>query len=481
MKDEVANLDATDQAELVRRGAVSPLELVEAAIARIEKINPQLNAVITPLYDQARATARRGKLPDGPFVGVPFLLKDLVCASGGDPIHNGMRLLRDLRNVAPHDTYLAAKFKAAGFITVGKTNTPELGLNGATEPEAYGATHNPWNLGHSTGGSSGGSAAAVAARMVPVAHANDGGGSIRVPASECGILGLKPSRGRVSLGPDVGDSWHGLAIEGVVSRTVRDTAAVMDAISGNMPGDPYASPPQRRPFLQEVGANPGKLRIGFLRRAPQGGANLHPECVDAVEDAAHLLESLGHAVDESHPAALDEPEHGNRFADVVASHTVTTLRQLEQLVGRKLTREDVELWTWSFVERGMRISAEQYLGAVNWLQAWSRRVAGWWTEGFDLLLTPTIAEPPPPLGILVADPANPTGGLRRLMDLLQFTPAYNITGQPAVSVPLYWNHGGLPIGSQLVAAFGREDLLIQVAAQLEQARPWKDRRPPVCA
>src|SRR5580698_5561194 len=226
MKDEVANLDATDQAELVRRGAVSPLELVEAAIARIEKINPQLNAVITPLYDQARATARRGKLPDGPFVGVPFLLKDLVCASGGDPIHNGMRLLRDLRNVAPYDTYLAAKFKAAGFITVGKTNTPELGLNGATEPEAYGATHNPWNLGHSTGGSSGGSAAAVAARMVPVAHANDGGGSIRVPASECGILGLKPSRGRVSLGPDVGDSWHGLAIEGVVSRTVRDTAAV---------------------------------------------------------------------------------------------------------------------------------------------------------------------------------------------------------------------------------------------------------------
>ena len=284
MKDEVANLDATDQAELIRRGAVSPLELVEAAIARIEKINPQLNAVITPLYDQARATARRGKLPDGPFVGVPFLLKDLVCATGGDPIHNGMRLLRDLRNVAPHDTYLAAKFKAAGFITVGKTNTPELGLNGATEPEAYGATHNPWNLGHSTGGSSGGSAAAVAARMVPVAHANDGGGSIRVPASECGILGLKPSRGRVSLGPDVGDSWHGLAIEGVVSRTVRDTAAVMDAISGNMPGDPYASPPQRCPFLQEVGANPGKLRIGFLRRAPQGGATLHPECVAAVED-----------------------------------------------------------------------------------------------------------------------------------------------------------------------------------------------------
>lgn len=480
MKDEIANLDATAQAELVRKGEISTVELVNAAIERIEKINPTINAVITPLYDNARKQAE-GAIPNGPFRGVPFLLKDLVCASAGDPIFSGMRILRDLHFVAPHDTYLAAKFKAAGFITVGKTNTPELGLNATTEPEACGPTRNPWDLGRSAGGSSGGSAAAVAARMVPVAHANDGGGSIRIPASECGILGLKPSRGRVSLGPDVGDFWHGLAIEGVVTRSVRDAAAVLDAISGNEPGDPYSSPPQRRPFIEEVGADPGKLRIGFMRRAPRGGAPLHPDCIAAVEDVARLLQSTGHAVEESHPSALDEPEINACLADIVASHTVPTLRQIGQIAGRKLSKEDVELWTWTFVERGTGLSAEDYLAAVNWAQLWTRRVAGWWAGGFDLLLTPTIAEPPPPLGTLVATAANPTGGLERLFQLMQFTPAYNITGQPAISVPLYWNAAGLPIGIQIVAGFGREDLLLRVAAQLEQARPWKDRRPPVCA
>ena len=237
MKGELTNLDATEQAELVRRKEVSPLELVDAAITRIEKVNPQLNAVITPLFDKARAQAQEGRgssLPDGPFRGVPFLLKDLVCATGDDPLYEGMRLLRDARFVAPYDTYLAAKFRAAGFICLGKTNTPELGLNGTTEPEAFGPSCNPWNATRSTGGSSGGSAAAVASRMVAVAHANDGGGSIRIPASECGLVGLKPSRGRVSLGPDMGDAWHGLAIEHVVTRSVRDSAAVLDAICGNM-------------------------------------------------------------------------------------------------------------------------------------------------------------------------------------------------------------------------------------------------------
>ena len=481
MKYELARLDATAQAELVRRGEVTPLELVDAAIARVEKVNPQLNAVITPLFEKARAQAADGPIPAGPFRGVPFLLKDLVCASAGDPLHSGMRLLKEARYAAPHDTYLAAKFRAAGFICIGKTNTPEMGLNATTEPEAYGPTRNPWDPACSPGGSSGGSAAAVAAGIVPVAHANDGGGSIRIPASECGLVGLKPSRGRVSLGPDMGDAWHGLAIEGVVSRSVRDTATTLDAIAGNMPGDPYAAPQQSRPFVQEAGAHPGRLRIGVMKRSPAGGAPLHADCVAAAENVARLLESLGHAVEESHPAALDEHEYLGYFSDVVACHTVQALEEIGQMAGKIITSSDVELWTWTFAERGVRLSAARYLAAIHWLQVWTRRVAQWWAGGFDLLLTPTLAGPPPLLGTLVASPDNPAGGWEQLLALMQFTPAYNITGQPAVSLPLYWNAAGLPIGTQLVAPLGREDVLIQMAAQLEQARPWQDRRPPIHA
>jgi amidase len=485
MKDELANLDATEQAELIRRKEVSPVELVDAAISRIEKVNPQLNAVITPLFDKARAQAQESRgssLSDGPFWGVPFLLKDLVCATGGDPIYDGMRLLRDARFVAPYDTYLAAKFRAAGFICLGKTNTPELGLNGTTEPEAFGPSRNPWNPTRSTGGSSGGSAAAVASRMVAVAHANDGGGSIRIPASECGLVGLKPSRGRVSLGPDMGDAWHGLAIEHVVTRSVRDSAAVLDAIAGNMPGDPYSAPPQRRPFIQEIGTNPGRLRIGVMKRSPKGGAPLHPDCVAAVEDVAKLLQSLGHSVEESHPAALDEHEQVHHFGVVVSCHTVLALEQIGAMVGRRIGRDDVELWTWTMAERGQSVSAGEYLAAIYWLQVWTRRIAKWWSdEKFDLLLTPTIAEPPPPLGELVTTREDPSSGWERLMEVIQFTPPYNATGQPAISLPLHWNAAGLPIGAHLVAGLGREDLLIQVSSQLEQARPWKDRRPPICA
>ena len=481
MNDELANIDATGQAELVRKGEVTPLELVNAAIARIERINPRLNAVITPLFDKAHEQAKSGAIPDGPFRGVPMLLKDLLCASAGDPIYFGMRLLRDLRIIAPYDTYLAAKFRAAGFVFLGKTNTPELGLNATTEPEAFGPTRNPWQPQHSAGGSSGGSAAAVASRMVAVAHANDGGGSIRIPASECGLVGLKPSRGRVSLGPDMGDSWHGLAIEGVITRSVRDAAGVLDAISGNMPGDPYAAPAQSRPFAEEVGANPGRLRVGVMKRAPLGGSQLHPDCIAAVEDAAGLIRSLGHMVEESHPAALDEEQITDSFNDVVCGHGVLALEQIGALIGRKLTAEDVELWTWTAVERGFSMPVGRYLAAISWLQVWSRRVAQWWSGGFDLLLTPTIAAPPPPLGTLVASREDPRAGWTRLTNLLQFTPQYNATGQPAISLPLYWNAQGLPVGVQLVSAFGREDLLIRIAAQLEQAQSWGDRRPPICA
>ena len=479
--NDLSKLDATAQAELVRKKEVTPLELVDNAIAVIERVNPQINAVITPLFEKARAQARDASLPDGPFRGVPLLLKDLGCASGGDPIYNGARLFRDARFVAPYDTYLGAKFKAAGFINVGKTNTPEFGLTVTTEPEAFGASRNPWDVTRSTGGSSGGSAAAVAARMVAVAHANDGGGSIRIPASECGLVGLKPTRGRVSPGPDLGEFWAGLAIEGVVSRSVRDTAGVLDAIAGNMPGDPYAAPLQRRLFVHEVGAAPGQLRIGLLKRTPQGVAPLHPDCVAAVEETARLLQSLGHKVEEAHPAALDETDFMPYFLDVVAAHAAMTVEQLGTLFGRKLTAEDFEPWTWNYVVRGRAMSAASYLTELQWLQVWSRRVAGWWSGGFDLLLTPTIAAPPVPLGTLGCIPGDPQAGFDRVMNLIPFTPQFNMTGQPAISLPLFWNAAGLPIGSQLVAAFGREDLLLQVAAQLEAAHPWRDHVPPITA
>jgi amidase len=481
MSPELNNLDATAQAELVRKKAITPLELTDAAISAIEQLNPELNAIITPLFDKARALAKSDAIPDGPFHGVPFLLNDLVCASAGDPIYNGARILRDAHFVAPYDNYLAAKFKAAGFIIVGKTNTPEFGLTVTTEPEAFGASRNPWGPTRSTGGSSGGSAAAVAARMVAVAHANDGGGSIRIPASECGLLGLKPSRGRVSAGPDFGDLWAGLVIEGVVSRSVRDTASVLDAIAGNMPGDPYAAPPQRRPFAQEVGAAPGRLRIGFMKRTPQGKPALHPDRAAAVAEAARVLQALSHTIEESHPPALDEIDFTQHFLDLVAAYTAMDVGQLGALFGRKLTAEDFEPWTWNLVARGAGISAADYLAGLHWLQVWSRRVAGWWSGGFDLLLTPTIAEPPVLLGTVGVVPGNPQAGFDRLTNLIPFTPPFNITGQPAISLPLFWNAAGLPIGSQLVAGLGREDLLIQVASQLEQARPWQDRKPVVSA
>src|SRR5881409_3063501 len=276
MSDELALLDATAQAELVRQRHVSPRELVDAAIARIERLNPKLNAVIIQRFEKARAEAAAPDLPAGPFRGVPFLLKDLVCHSAGDPYHAGMRLLRELEWVERYDTYLAARFRAAGFVFLGRTNVPELGPAPTTEPVAYGPTRNPWDTSRSPGGSSGGSAAAVAAGLVPVAHANDGGGSIRIPSSECGLVGLKPSRGRTSLGPDVGEGWGGLSVEHVVARSVRDTAAVLDAVAGYLPGDPYTAPPPARPFRDEVGAAPGKLRVGLLVKAPAGQTEVHP-------------------------------------------------------------------------------------------------------------------------------------------------------------------------------------------------------------
>jgi amidase len=474
-----AFLDATAQAELVRRGEASPAELVDAAIDRIEKLNPELNAVITPTFDTARDAAR-GTLPDGPFRGVPLLLKDLGCHGAGERFCDGMAVLRDLDWREDFETHLARRFREAGFVLCGKTNTPEGGILPTTEPAAFGATHNPWDGTRSPGGSSGGSAAATAAGMVPVAHGNDGGGSIRIPASACGLVGLKPSRGRVSLGPEYGELFGGLPCDGVLTRSVRDTAAVLDVIAGPEPGDPYAAPERARPYAQEVGADPGSLRIGLLTTATNTA--VHDDCVAAATSAAQLLESLGHRVEASSPAALAEEAFTPSFITMWSSGAAWNLAYWSRRIGRPIVAEDVEPLTWALAGMGRSYSAADYLSSLEWLQGWSRRVASWWADdGFDLLLTPTIAEPPTELGAFDSPADNPLAGLFRAARLVPFTPPFNVTGQPAISLPLHWNDAGLPIGVQLVAAYGREDLLVRMAAQLEAAAPWAHRRPPTSA
>src|SRR5918996_5509159 len=472
------HIDATAQADLVRAGEVSPRELVEAAIERIEALNGDLNAVIHPLFEQALET----EPADGPFCGVPILFKDLACHSAGHPFHEGMTFLRDLGWVEPEDTWLARRFREAGFILMGKTNTPELGILPTTEPRAYGATRNPWNTERSPGGSSGGSAAAVAAGMVPLAHANDGGGSIRIPASSCGLVGLKPSRGRVSQAPQFGDVMTGLTAELAVTRSVRDAATLLEWVADPPPGEPYVAPARRRPYPEEVGADPGRLRIGLMTRAPGGQLEVHPDCVTAVEEVGRLLESLGHSVEESYPAALDDQQSVPAFLVRWTSGAAAVLDFWSVRTGKPIGPDDVEPLTWALAEQGRGHSGPDYLGAVGYAQIVTRALADWWAGGFDLLLTPTLALPPAEIGSIGngrdEDPMLP---IVRATPYAIFTAGFNTSGQPAISLPLHWSEEGLPIGVQLVAAYGREDLLIRVASQLEEARPWVERRPPVFA
>jgi amidase len=494
MTDELAALDALASAELVRAGKVSPRELVDAAIARVEQVNPELNAVIHERFDVARAEAAAledGDAPDGPLRGVPILVKDLDGVLTGAPVHEGNRLLRELGITGDHDSYLFAKLRAAGCVIVGKTNAPELGLLPTTEPQAYGATRNPWDTARSPGGSSGGSAAAVASLMVPFAHAGDGGGSIRIPASACGLFGLKPSRGRISLGPETGEAWAGFVARHVVTRSVRDSAAVLDVLAGPMPGDPYTATPAERPFAAEVGTDPGRLRIGVRTAVPGGLVETDPACITAAEDAGALLESLGHVVEPAAPAALDELELLLHFVTVLAVCTAYDVARLGRIAGREVTADDVEPVTWAQAEQGRAVSGAAFLEACESLRAWTRRMAQWWEPldgtsptggGFDLLLTPTMARPPAPLGEIRSDDAE--GGILAATPYAAFTVPANVTGQPAMSVPLTWSDvrgTPLPIGTQLVAATNREDVLLRVAAQLETTRPWADHIPPVHA
>ena len=474
-------IDATEQARMIREGEASPSELVEDAIARLERLNPQLNAVIHPLMEEAQEAAS-GELPDGPFRGVPFLVKDLSCYMNGVPVHEGMQALKDAGHVADHDMWLTRRFRAAGFVTLGRTNTPELGILPTTEPVAYGATHNPWNLDRSPGGSSGGSAAAVAAGIVAAAHANDGGGSIRIPASHCGLVGLKPSRGRVSLAPDFGDVLGGLVIELAVTRSVRDAAGILDAVHGPAPGDPYAAPPPARPYIEEVGAEPGRLRIGLMTTAPGGQFETHPECVEGARNAAAALEELGHHVEDSHPPEMDDPDQIATFLVRWTGGVDWNLKYWGGVIGRELGPDDVEPCTWALAEQGRSHTAGDLLRSIEHAQASTRRIASWWTDdGFDLLLTPTCGEPPSRLGEFDAPPDNPAAPLLRALPFGSFTAGFNTTGQPAISLPLHLTADGLPVGVQLVAAYGREDVLLRVAAQLEEARPWADRLPAVHA
>jgi amidase len=478
MSDDFAWMDATAQAQLVRNGDVTPAELVEAAIARIDKLNPQLNAVIHRLDDKAMAAAADPSLPDGPFRGVPFLVKDGVCHTAGDPFHCGMQVLKDIEWHEDTDTWLAARYRAAGFVFVGKTNLPELAASVTTEPLAYGATHNPWSLDHSPGGSSGGSAAAVAAGFAPVAHGNDMGGSIRVPSSACGLVGLKPTRGRTTLGPDFGEYWGPLTHEHVLTRSVRDSAGVLDAVAGPGPGDPYTAPAPARPYRDDVGADPGRLRIGVRTMRTYGGES-HPECVAAVEVTAQLLDELGHDVARVTLDALDTTDIG--FIGIYASAIARDLERWSARIGRRLEPAELDPMNAVTAEMGRTITGPQYLAATEIGQAWSRQVTSWWAEGNDVLLTPTMPEPPARLGEISPDTDDVMSAMTSMGRYATFTSLFNVTGQPAISLPLHWTADGLPVGVQLVAAYGREDVLFRLASQLEQARPWADRRPPVAA
>ncbi len=473
--EDTKHLDATALAELVRRKEVSPLELVDEAIGRIERINPRLNAVVTPMFEQARADASK-PLPEGPFTGVPFLVKDILATVAGVRMTSGSAALA--RFVPTSDSTLISRFRKAGLVFVGKTNTPEFGFLPTTEPRFLGACHSPWDLGRTTGGSSGGSASAVAAGLVPMAHASDGGGSIRIPASCCGLFGLKPTRARVSLGPALGDIMNGLVIEHALTRSVRDCAALLDAVAGPAPGDPYVAPERVRPYREEVGAPPGKLRIA-LSTEPVMGGEVHPACLAAARDAASLCAELGHEVVEARPK-VDASLLGPMFIVVWSSGAAATLDSFAFLLGKPIAETDVEPLSWALAEMGRSQPASRYLLAIAYLQGLSRGIARFMKD-FDVWLTPTLAEPPCPLGSFDAKPGEPLAGLERAAAFSPFTPMANVTGQPAMSVPLTWSEEGLPVGVQFAGRYGDEATLFRLAAQLEQARPWSNRRPPVHA
>ncbi|MBP17950.1 MAG: amidase [Pseudomonadales bacterium] len=473
---EYASYDGLGLAELVRQGDITPRELADLALAAIEQLNPKINAVVGLIEEETEASlARSGE--GGPFDGVPFLIKDLGISYAGVLSEMGSRLGRGV--VAPHDSELAIRLKRSGVVTLGRTNTPEFGVNASAEPVANGPTRNPWDLGRIAGGSSGGSAAAVAAGMVPLGHANDGAGSIRFPAACCGVFGLKPSRGRVSFGPDADELAFGLGSQLALSRSVRDSAAMLDAIEGLDVGTRLMLPPPERPYLEEAGRDPSPLRVAFSANAPEGGTPVDRQVCDAINEIARLCEELGHEVREGAPG-MNVPDLANIFLSLASPGIAGWAGGLAEATGRPLSEETLEATTLEILEYGRRMTAIDLLASLDKVNTLSRST-GRFFETCDVWLSPVTVSPPIELGVLDANAKGVDGQawFEKIFSYGAFTTIFNATGQPAMSMPLCWSGDGLPIGIQFAAGLGREDILFQLAGQLERARPWRDKRPPL--
>lgn len=469
---ELMRLSVVEQARMVRDGEVSVAQMVDAAIAAIELLNPALNAVVLPMFDHARSAVTE-LTGDEPFAGVPILLKDVLAEHAGWPLTEGSRFLRGY--VSPRDSELVARYRRAGFIPVGRTNAPEFASKPTTEPELYGPTLNPWDKSRSPGGSSGGAGAAVASGMVAVAHANDGGGSTRVPAAACGLVGLKPTRGRNPHGPDYGDiGATGLLCEHVVTRSVMDNALLLDVTAGADLGAPYYPPPPVRPFATEVGADPGRLRIAFSSE-PIVATEVHADCRAAVQQTASLCESLGHHVEEAKPQANGE-KFSEFFTTVWIAMVAWMIRDWSRRIGTEPRPELFESHTWKMFEFDQRRGPSDLLLAIQDLQVFAREVAPFF-ETYDVWLTPTLPSPPTPLGYFDFDAGAPRQATERMESFPRFTAVANVTGQPAISLPLHWTEAGLPIGVQLMGRYADEATLLRLSAQLEAARPWAGHWP----
>ncbi len=462
--------DAVGLAKLVRDREVSPDELLDAALARSAAVNPTLNALHRDLSDEARAAIKDG-LPDGPLAGVPYPIKDISVHMKGQPTGAGSRVFKDA--VAAEDSAIVSAYRKAGLVLFAKSNTPEFGLATVTEPVANGKTLNPWNLDRTPGGSSGGAASAVASGIVPAAHGSDGGGSIRTPASCCGLFGMKVSRGRVSLAPS-GEGWGGLSVQHALTRSVRDSAMLLDIACKPQPGDPYYLDPPATPFFSEVGKDPGKLRIAFTPGTLVWGESQQAPA-DAARHAAKLCESLGHHVEEAKPD-VDFQAMAMDASTLVLSSTAATLEREAARRGSPIRQDEVETLTWSIYENGMKFTGPQMAIALQNLHAFARKLATFF-EQYDVFLLPTVAKPPVPVGSINTNAEDLSDYAERLYTFIPNTQPFNVGGQPAMSVPLYWADG-LPIGVQFVSKMGAEALLFRLAGQLEKAQPWFDRVPP---